>query len=152
LFYVREDPRHIAVAQIVKSNLARIGLDIEIKVFPRGIYFDKLYNSPGEPWDLALSGWDPAYLDPFTYLNEMLDLHPGYNSTPPYARLLAKAARSTGAARYRAYGALDVRLSRELAPVIAAFHSVVPTFVSKRVDPRCVVRRPYLDLAAVCLK
>jgi hypothetical protein len=27
-----------------------------------------------------------------------------------------------------------------------------PTLVSNRVDPRCIVRRPALDLTAVCLK
>jgi peptide/nickel transport system substrate-binding protein len=150
-FYVREDPRHVALAQIVKRNLAGIGLDVEIKIFPRGVYFQKL-NTPGEPWDIGLSGWDPSYFDPFTYLNEMLDSHPGFTSPPLYARLLAKAARSSGSARYRAYGALDVRLSRDLAPLIPAYYNVVPTFVSRRVDPRCVVRRPYLDLAAVCLR
>jgi peptide/nickel transport system substrate-binding protein len=150
-FYVRDDPRHVAVAQIVTRNLAAIGLDVEIEVFPRGVYFQKL-NTPGEPWDIALSGWDPAYFDPFTYLNEMLDSHPGFSPSRLYTRLLAQAARSSGADRNRLYGALDVRLARDLAPLIAAFHNVVPTFVSKRVDPRCIVRRPYLDLTSVCLK
>jgi hypothetical protein len=36
--------------------------------------------------------------------------------------------------------------------MIAVQNPNEPTLVSKRVDPRCVVLRPGLDLTAVCLK
>ena len=54
--------------------------------------------------------------------------------------------------RYHAYGKLDVRLARDVAPMIPTVFTKEPTFVSKRVDRRCIVLRPALDLAAVCLK
>jgi peptide/nickel transport system substrate-binding protein len=151
--YVRDDPRHVATAQIVKRNLAAIGLAVEVKVWPRGVYYQKLY-APREPWDIGQYGWEPSYIDPYAYLNPLFTSSSGNPAfaSRTYDRLLAKAARLRGTNRYRAYGTLDVGLARDAAPMIAAFYSVVPTFVSKRVDPRCVVRRPYLDLAAVCLR
>ena len=55
-----------------------------------------------------------------------------------------------GRDRDRAYGALDVRLAREAAPVAAVDVLKEPTLVSERVG--CIVLRPVLDLTAVCLK
>jgi hypothetical protein len=52
--------------------------------------------------------------------------------------------------RNRAYGALDVRLAREAAPLAAVDFLKEPTLVSARVG--CIVLRPVLDLTAVCLK
>lgn len=153
VMYIRDDPVYIAQAQIVKRNLAAIGLAVEIKQWPRGVYYQKLRR--GEPWDIGQVGWSPDFVDPYPYLNALFASSSGSNlgfASPTYDRLLAKAARLGGSVRYRAYGELDVRLARDAAPMIAAFYAKIPTFVSKRVDPRCVIRRPYLDLAAVCLK
>ncbi len=55
-----------------------------------------------------------------------------------------------GGARYRAYGKLDLQIARDAAPWVAYMFSKAPTLVSKRVG--CIVLRPYIDLAAVCLK
>jgi hypothetical protein len=65
---------------------------------------------------------------------------------------LRRAARLQGAARYRAYGKLDVELARVAAPMAAIFYANEGTLVSKRVG--CVVVRPGfgLDLTAACLK
>jgi hypothetical protein len=52
--------------------------------------------------------------------------------------------------RNRAYGALDVRLARDSAPLAALDILKEPTLVSPRVG--CIVLRPVLDLTAVCLK
>jgi hypothetical protein len=64
--------------------------------------------------------------------------------------LLEEASRLTGAARYRAYGELDVRLSRDAAPAIPFAALNAWAFVSKRTG--CVIMNPGLDLTAVCLK
>jgi hypothetical protein len=55
-----------------------------------------------------------------------------------------------GAARYRTYGQLDVRLARDAAPMAAVDVLNDATLVSKRVG--CVKRDPFFDLTAVCLK
>ena len=70
-------------------------------------------------------------------------------NSPVYDRRLRRAASLQGEARARAYGALDVRLAREVAPMVTTGFMNEPTLVSDRVG--CVVLRPELDLTAVCV-
>jgi peptide/nickel transport system substrate-binding protein len=149
-----------AVGLFVKRQLAEIGLDVDVRGFPlhtaSSAYFDKL-AAPGEPWDLALGLWQPSYVDPYAYINQLLDSR--YLGGTNFARfdsrgyvqqmrVAANVQESHG--RSRAYGALDVRLAREAAPLAALDFLKEPTLVSSRVG--CIVLRPLLDLTAVCLK
>ena len=61
-----------------------------------------------------------------------------------------EASRLSGDARYRAYGELDVQISRDAAPGIPFAVLNAWAFVSARVG--CVIMNPGLDLTAVCLK
>ena len=133
---------------------------MEVRGFPlhtaSGAYYAKLAN-PGEQWDIALALWQPAYVDPYAYLNQLLDgrYAGGTNFTrfnsSPYNQQMRRTARVLQVGgRNRAYGALDVRLAREAAPVAAVDILKEPTLVSPRVG--CIVLRPVLDLTAVCLK
>jgi peptide/nickel transport system substrate-binding protein len=152
VLYVRDEPSYIVQAQIVKRDLAAIGLRVDIKTWPASLYYTKVYE-PGEPWDIAQAGWFPDFVDPYTYLNELFagtSVHNPAFDSPKYNRLLARVARLQGDVRYRAYGTLDVDLARNAAPFVAVFYANIPTFVSKRVS--CIVLRPYLDVAAACLK
>jgi hypothetical protein len=63
---------------------------------------------------------------------------------------MRRAAALQGRARYRAYGKLDVELSRDVAPLIPIAYSNDFTLVSKRVG--CIILRPSLDVTAACLK
>jgi peptide/nickel transport system substrate-binding protein len=161
VMYTSKDNLRLAQAQIVKQNLARIGLDVEIKPFPFLQLLGRLRN-PGEPFDIAFTGgWGADYSDPYAYLNVLFDGRrigepdnfdfSNFKSTS-YNRRLDQASRLHSDARYRAYGRVDVQLARDAAPAIAYSVSNLPTFVSSRVDRRCIVLRPSLDLAAVCLK
>jgi peptide/nickel transport system substrate-binding protein len=160
VFYTANSPLPMALAQLVKRQLAEIGLDVEVRGFPlhtaSGAYFAKL-ATPGEPWDLALGLWQPSYVDPYAYLNQLLDGRyiGGTNFTRFDSREYDRQMRRTAGLvqrqdRSRAYGALDVRLAREAAPLAAIDFLREPTLVSKRVG--CIVLRPVLDLTAVCLK
>jgi len=161
VLYTSSDSLRFAQAQIVKQNLARIGLDVEIRVFPIGALLEKL-ATPGEPFDIAFTlGWAADYSDPYAYLNVLFDgrqlgrpgnLNYSYFNSALYNRLLYRASRLRGAARYRTYGRLDVQLARDAAPILPYSVGNEVTFVSARVDRRCIVLRPDLDLAAVCLK
>ena len=144
----------VTQAQIVKANLARIGLKVRIKTFPGSLYFRKV-ATPGEPFDIAWSGWLADLPDP-SLLN---DLFAGANSpdpnfsrfdSPTYNRRLDRASRLVGQRRYAMYGRLDVDLARDAAPAIAYAYDNALTLVSKRVG--CIVLNPYLDLAAACLR
>ncbi len=155
VLYTLDFPSVLARAQIVSQNLAEIGLDVDVKGIPPTGFFQRL-RAPDEPYDIAFFAWAPDYLDPFTYINFLLDgrfigaeNHARFNS-PKYNTLMRRAARLEGEARYRAYGELDVQLSRDAAPLIPAFRLNEATLVSRRTG--CVVLRPTLDLTAVCLK
>jgi peptide/nickel transport system substrate-binding protein len=155
-------PVAVTVAQMIQRNLATIGLSVEIvRLPPEAIA--KRVSTPGDPWDLAFYGWVGDYPDPSAYLNPLFDgryaglSNGAYFDNPTYNGLLRRAARRRGRARDREYGQLDVRLARKAAPMLALGVFKEATFVSKRVDPRCIVRRPWfpgwaLDLTAVCLK
>ncbi len=158
VLYTYDVPFFIAAAQIIEKNLARIGLDVVVKGIPPSAYFQRIIDNPAEPWDIASADWAPDHLDPYTYLNLLLDgqfireNNLSHFNSERYNRLLRRTARLQGAARYRAYGKLDVRLARDAAPIVAISYLNDATLVSKRVDRRCIVLRPTLDLTAVCLK
>jgi peptide/nickel transport system substrate-binding protein len=154
VLYTIDNPLGIAQAQIVKRDLKRMGLDVEITQLPGTLFFDKLATK-GEAFDIAWSGWladlpDPSLLNDLFEGRNIPDPNHSRFASPNYNRMLSRAARLTGAARYREYGRLDVDLARNAAPAIAYAYDNVLTLVSRRTG--CVVVNPYLDLAAVCLK
>lgn len=145
-------PSHLKFAQSIKQNLRTIGLDVQIKAIPLQAYFGKVMASGA--YDLGFATWTPDYEDPYAVLNVQLDGQfigatnwPRFDS-PTFNRLLRRTARLQGAARYRAYGELDVRLAREGAPMVAVDYLNDPTLVSRRIG--CVGR--FFDLTSVCLK
>ncbi|MDQ3672619.1 MAG: ABC transporter substrate-binding protein, partial [Actinomycetota bacterium] len=160
ILYVNSSPLPMAIGQLIKQQLAEIGLDVELRGIPihsaSAAYFNKL-ATPGEPWDMAFGLWSPSYIDPFAYINLLFDgrFVGGTNFTrfasTPLDKQMRQAARlPQGSSRNSAYAALDVRLAREAAPIAAVDFLNEPTLVSKRVG--CMVLRPVLDLTAVCLK
>jgi ABC-type transport system substrate-binding protein len=158
VMYIPDKGPSVSQAQILQENLKRIGITVEIKAFPGPAYFEKIFT-PGEPYDIALLGFGPDYLDPYAVLNLLLDgrqiQKPSSNNlarfnSPKYNRLLARASRLTGAARYSAYGRLDIDIARNAAPLAAYEAESVFNFVSKRAS--CLIFNPFLDLTAVCLK
>jgi peptide/nickel transport system substrate-binding protein len=150
-------PPALAAAQVVKQNLARIGLDVEIRGIPPQAYANRVQGG-SEPYDLAYLPWAADYADPYSFVNLLLDgrfigvTNWARFDSPTHNRLMRQAARLQGRARDDAYGRLDVQLARATAPLVAFANANELTLVSKRVDPRCVVLRPGLDLTAVCLK
>jgi peptide/nickel transport system substrate-binding protein len=155
VLYTFDDAPPLAWAQILRQNLAKIGLDVQVKGIPIASYFGRL-NAPGEPFDIAFFNWQPDYLDPYAYINLFFDsrfiggTNYGRFSSDRYDRLIRNAALLQGSSRYRVYGKLDIQLARDAAPMVATEHANEPTLVSKRVG--CIVLRPSLDLSAVCLK
>jgi ABC-type transport system substrate-binding protein len=160
VLYVNSSPLPMAIGQLVRRQLAEIGLDVEVRGIPihsaSAAYFDKL-ATPGEEWDLAFGLWTPSYVDPFAYINLLFDRRfLGATNfmrfvSAPFTKEMQKAARlPQGSERNNAYAALDIRIAREQAPIAAVDFLNEATLVSDRVG--CVVLRPMLDLTAVCLK
>ena len=159
VFYVPQWPRKLNAAQRVQEQLGEIGLEVEIRELSEyatsSAYLGRLGN-PDEPWDMAFVVWSPDYVDPFAYLNRILDTRTAGGTglarfaEAPYIGLMREAARRSGPARARAYAALDLRLRRDAAPFAPMAILNEATLVSARSG--CVLRRPTLVLTTVCLK
>jgi peptide/nickel transport system substrate-binding protein len=161
IFYVPDCVGALGCVQYLARQLEELGLKIEIRPFPEwtttSAYLGRL-GDPDEAWDLALIQWTPDFVDPFAYVNRLLDGRPAGGTDlarfdePVYRDLMRKASRLQGAARDRAYAELDLRLTRDAAPVVPLYVVSEATLVSKRVPKRCMLLRPGLVLTTVCLK
>jgi peptide/nickel transport system substrate-binding protein len=158
VLYVSTGAAPLAQAEIIRANLGRIGLGVEIQALPAPVLFQKL-QTPGEPFDIGWVGWSNEDRDPAGFLTSLFDGRSigqpnnnnwSYFNSPKYNRLLDEASRLSGAERYDAFGDLDVRISRDAAPAIPYSYDNTLTLVSARTG--CVIVNPHLDLTAVCLK
>jgi len=142
-------------AQIVKSNLAAIGIDVQVKAFPRASYFERLGRKDA-PFDLAFGEWVLDYVDPDDILNVLIGsggrgILPPFDE-PAYRRKVQAAARLAGPRRFLAYGALDANVARTDAPWVAFGNFGSHDFLSSRMG--CKIYQPVyaLDLAALCIR
>ena len=62
----------LAHAQIVQYDLKQIGIDVEIKAFPTAVYAAKI-GTRGEAFDLMGNGVIFPWVDPYLYVNLLLD-------------------------------------------------------------------------------
>jgi ABC-type oligopeptide transport system substrate-binding subunit len=161
VFYVPDCAGAIACVGFLVSQLEQLGLEIEIRPFPEwtttSAYLGRL-GDPDEPWDLALIQWTPDFVDPYAYINRLLDGQAAGGTDlarfdePLYRALMRKASRLQGGARAKAYAELDLRLARDTAPAVPLYVVSEATLVSNRVPKRCLTLRPGLVLTTVCLK
>jgi peptide/nickel transport system substrate-binding protein len=137
-------------AQIIKTDVAAIGLHLEIKAYPDSTLYKKALT-PGEPFDLLWASWASDYPDPAATLNLLLEsgtIIPTFNS-PTYRDRLAAAAKLTGPNRYLTYAKLNLELTRDAAPWIAYGNGDAHDLFSARIG--CQTYGVYgIDLAALC--
>jgi ABC-type oligopeptide transport system substrate-binding subunit len=140
------------LAHIIKTDLAAIGLRVEVKAFSIDAMSTKL-STPGEPFDLATVFWVADYPDPNSLLNTLLGnatILPTFDDRSGRARLAA-AAQLTGADRDRAYARLDADLARNAAPLVAYGNPSRYELFSSRMG--CQIPAFYgTDLAALCIR
>ena len=140
--------------QILRSNLAAIGIDLEVREFSIPELFERV-SRPGEPFDIAYSNWFFDYADPFSYINLQFGaggLSAARFSDPHWHRRMEAAARLSGEPRLRAYARLDRELAAEAAPAAPFATGTTSYFLSARMG--CQVLHPIygLDLAALCVR
>ncbi|HEX4746709.1 MAG TPA: ABC transporter substrate-binding protein [Gaiellaceae bacterium] len=160
VFYSSElFPFILAQTKLIQESLRQIGIEAEIKTFPHPVFLRKV-STPGEPFDIANSIGFPVGHPDHTVLNCMFHgrwIPPAegcnyfYFNSPYYNRLLDRAERLVGPARFRLYGRLDVELARDAAPAVPFVLGNTGVLVSKRAGCHRF-DRPLLDLATVCLK
>jgi YVTN family beta-propeller protein len=148
-------------AQVVKANLAAIGISVEIRPLSLEDLFVKRQPKRGEPWDIGLMTWGLDYPDPFDVLNYMFEgdligqpqaANLERFDDPAYNRRLQAVARLSGPPRYREYARLDADIARDAAPVVAFANETRIDFFSPRMG--CQLYQPVygMDLAALCVK
>jgi peptide/nickel transport system substrate-binding protein len=144
----------------VQSNLAKLGIDVDIKPLSVTQHFDRV-RDPHANWDLATFGWTPDFPDPSNVLNPLLRGTSAHNTVtanfahfdePAYNRRLDAAARLTGPARYTTYAKLDTDLISKAAPMAAVGVWLDRALFSARIG--CQIYQPIygIDLAALCIQ
>lgn len=159
IFYCANSAPAPATCQIVKSNLGEIGLDMEIKPFPRAVQFTKT-GTRGEPFDLTLEGWHMDYFDPydFIFLLDGTTIRPANNvnfsyfNSPAYNRKIAAASALVGQGRYRAFGNLDIDLAKNAAPLASYITDNTRMLMSSRVKNFFYQPVVEMDLAAIAVQ
>jgi len=138
--YTATSPTGQNLAQVLKFNLTQIGCDVSVKSFV-GFAIYTAAGTKGEPFDAALVGWNQDYPDPYDFVDILLNgnnIHADNNNNLAYFnnakvnKLLSRANRLTGSARYKAYGNLDIMIQKNYAPWAAYDNRNEREFVSKR--------------------
>jgi peptide/nickel transport system substrate-binding protein len=159
ILYCSERAPAPATCQIVQSNLREIGLEMEIKLFPRATQFE-LAGRRGEPFDMTLEGWHADQLDPRDIF-QLLDgttIRPANNTNfayfndPEYNRRIAEVDALPSAARKSAFGLLDAEIARDAAPWAAYAVPNDRYYFSDRVGCQLYAPAYTLNLAALCLR
>ncbi len=145
-------------AQIVQSNLAKIGIDVRIVPLSITEMFNRV-RDPHATWDIATTGWAPDYPDPSNVLNPLLRGPSAFNKNnlahfddPVYNRRLDAAARLSGPARYATYAKLDTDLIAKAAPMAAVGVWLDRALFSARMGCQIYQSIYGIDLAALCIK
>ena len=146
-------------AEIIRRNLRPLGIDVEVKEFPVGEFFQRI-SRPGAPFDLAVVGWGFGSTDPANWLGTFdgsaiianNNNNFSHFDDPAFDRELHATERLSGAKRYLAFSRLAYRLERDEAPAAAIATGTSQDFFSARIG--CQVYQPVygMDLAALCLR
>jgi len=141
VMYTTNDPQGTNTAQLVQANLKAIGLDVEIKAYTFAVMAEKA-GTRGEPFDIVSIGWFADYPDPYDFINILLDgrtiaaknnINLSYFDKPAYRKKMDAAAALSGDLRYRAYGNLDIDITRNQSPLVITSNQNVREFISSKI-------------------
>jgi peptide/nickel transport system substrate-binding protein len=159
VFYCSDRAPAPQQCQIVQTNLRAIGLELEIKLFPRAIQFERA-GIRGEPFDLTLEAWHANYLDGYDFLS-LLDgarLRPtnnvnfAYFNDPAFNDRIGASNATAGDAREDAFASLDADITRETAPWAPYAVSYDRYYFSDRVGCQVYSSAYTINLAALCIR
>jgi peptide/nickel transport system substrate-binding protein len=150
----------LTIPQIVKFNLGKIGLDVEVQNLASGPLAAKA-GSRNEDFQGVLLGWHADYPDPNNFLDILLNgnnIHESNNNNlayfnvPAMNRRMEQAATLSGAKRYAAYAQLDKDISSNYAPWASYAYNNNRDFISARVG--CYQYHPTFgfNLVVACLR
>ena len=150
----------LTIPQIVKFNLGKIGLDVDVQNLASGPLSAKA-GSRNEDFQGILIGWHADYPDPNNFIDILLNgnnIHESNNNNyaylnvPALNRKMESAAALTGAKRYAAYSALDLDISKNYAPWATYSYANNRDFISGRTG--CYSYHPTwgFNLTTACIK
>ena len=173
LLYICDCNEARAWAQVIRRNLARIGIRVRLREYEAPLSYRRRTDLRA---DMLLTktqaSFPPAYSDAVTMLEDVLAVPesaagphrseverwfergtpPGWSNFPRLRAKLARIKQLGGEQRASAAGALDLELARA-APGAALVTETSSVFYSRRVG--CQTYQPLyygVDLAALCLK
>ena len=130
-----------ALGQVFKYNLSQIGCDVNVRLF-QGFQIYTAAGQKGADYDAALVGWNADYPDPYDFIDVLLNgnnIHESNNNNLSYFnnasinKEIVAANKLTGDARYKAYGNLDIEITKAYAPWASYDNRNNREFVAKRV-------------------
>ncbi len=144
----------VGTANVIRDNLAQIGIDVVIHSFPRFQQIAKEMTA-GEPYDLFWEGWGADYPDASTFFDTVIKT--GTPNNFAHYTSATTDARSTRPTRRRSphatalWAALDRDLAAGDAPIAPALNGTARDLFSARMG--CQVFNPVfgMDLARLCV-
>jgi peptide/nickel transport system substrate-binding protein len=162
VFYGSTTPTSIAILQLVKNDLSKIGINASLKTFPFAVRVQK-EGHRGEPFDLDLQAWGADYPDPVDFIDILLDGHniqaennlntSYFNNAGFNQRMQAAGHIANLSKRYPAWALIDRDVMKNQAPLAPLFFRTTREFTSKRVG--CWSYQPIyaqMNFNAVCIK
>ena len=166
--FTSNSPVGIATAQVMQNSITS-NTSNKLKVDIKSMKTSVMYKRCGTrseaaqgAFDMCSVGWIADYPDPFDFVNVLLsgdNIHDSNNNnysyfnSAKYNRQMRAAALLFGAKRYRRYGALDVSIMKNAAPIAAWDNDNERDFISKNTG--CFTYHPVYggaDLALLCRK
>ena len=152
--YTCGDPANLRVAEVVRSNLAPLGIDVHIDNSLGCLTGPE--TSRVQAADMQLVSQADPVPDPVKFVEFALGNRytaPGYWTDPRLRRQVESARATRGAARIKTYSELERTLVRDALPMTVFGSWVSPEFVSARVGCRVTQGAlNVLDLGALCLR
>jgi peptide/nickel transport system substrate-binding protein len=130
-----------ALGQVFKYNLGQMGCDVNVRLF-QGFQIYVAAGQKGADFDAVIAGWNQDYPDPYDFLDVLLNgenIHDQNNNNLAYfnnAEVNAKlrtANKLVGAARYKAYGDLDLLITTKYAPWASYDNRNSREFISSKI-------------------
>jgi ABC-type transport system substrate-binding protein len=148
-------------AQVLAANLKQIGLHVSLHAYTSDVLWARV-GRRGEPFDAVITAWNADFADPGDFIDVLLNGknvqaanndNLAYLDNPGFNAKMDAAAKLSGTARYKRYGALDLDLTANAAPWAAFANRSTREFVSTHVK-NFVFQPVYggMDLAAAQLK
>jgi peptide/nickel transport system substrate-binding protein len=158
VLYVADAPIALRRAEIIRHDLAQIGLEVEVRAFARPVLITKV-STRDEPFDLVLTGWTGFTPDPADFLVRLLDgagisgadnFNLSYFDAGEVNRRLARADASPAPTRYVAFAALESDVLQRYAPVAPIMNRLGYVLVSTRIHCFAYDAFGGFDLGSAC--